>query len=178
MKIMKVLVAILLAIALIVGVVVLSGGHQDKTTINNMFTCTTSEELENYAKQNNWTLRNKEGVLHLHNAQFLDRSGYCVAEFNADTLKQMTFYTQIKPDEQAAEIIESVKKSFLEEFGFEGEYAYYSVGEETDNVGEADFLAKKATKELLINDGEAFWSVSWLVTDEGVSGQISKKVLD
>lgn len=169
---------IVIAIAVVVSVQCFSSPQ--KSSVSSIFDCANIIETEQYATTNGVAYELHDNTLHLFNIEFLGHTGYCVAEFqfNTNELKQMTFCTTVENSDQMMDVIEDVKASFLVTYGFDAEYEYFPLDDGMDTVGEKEFLAQKASKELFVDTEVATWNISWLVTDEGVSAKISKTVLN
>lgn len=167
-----------LVVVVIVVLIVAKLAFPGSEGANNLFSCKTIGEMEQYATDNNIAYEVRDNQLHLYNAEFLGQKGYCTAEFqfNTNETAQITFYMTAENDAALLDMTENVKKAFLEEFGFEADYEYYPLVDDMETAGEKDFKEQKASKELYVYDKEAVWSISWLITDQGVSAKINKSV--
>lgn len=176
----KNLIAIFLAVVLIVVAVIgsimfFSLNNNEK---NNIFKCTTFDEIESFVDKNNIPHEKQDNTLHLFSVNIFEQEGYVVADFEPDTqkIKRIDFYMTFENDETLSQKIENVRDEFLEEFSFQGEYELFPLENDSENIDEKDFLEGKASKELFVYEENTVWNISWYITEEGVSARISKSV--
>lgn len=171
-----ILIAVILIIAAIIGCVMFFSLNNKGNS--NIFKCTTFDEIENFVDINNVPYEKHDNTLHLFNVNAFGQVGYVVADFESDTRKvqRIDFYMTFENNETLSQRIENVRNEFLKEFEFQGEYEFYPLENNSENVSEKDFLEGKASKELFVYEENTLWNVSWHITDDVVSARISKSV--
>ena len=176
-KMLWIIVAVIL-ITIIVAVGVRYSTPEIPKTIENVFLCSSVEELEKYVLVNNVQCEKRDNTLHLYNVEIFGQVGYCVAEFqfNTNALKQITFYISYENSNEVFQTAEVVKKNFLTELGFEADYEYFPLNSDVDVATKQDFTEQNASMELFAYDEESIWNISWLIVEDGVSARITKTV--
>lgn len=178
-NLLVIFIALFLIIALIVvGVLVFFSSNNGEK--ENIFECSSFADVEKYIAKKNTAHEKHDNSIHLFNITEFGQVGYCVVEIDADTQKvtRMDFYMTFENDDKLESNIENIKDSFLNHFGFEGDYEYFPLDSESENVGEKEFLSQKASKELFVYEENITWNISWYITDEGVSSRVSKSILN
>ncbi len=176
-KLFVAIVILLIAVG-IVGVIHFFPVEKE-TTEDNIFTCQTVEELETLLSRDNIPYEKYDGTIHMYTVKYGMCEGYSIAEFDSNDgkISRVEFYTTCKNNAKLTENIDSIKNMFLKDFGFEGEYEYFPINGETENVSEKDFINQKASKELFVYEDDITWNISCYVVAEDVSVRISKTMV-